>query len=132
MKMIGTMLSVAFLSFAALAQAETTASKPVAPAAAAPAADVQKVTMTIQLVNGKKVWLPANVDVKAGSQVELTLINTLADPHGFNAPGFTTEPIVVNGNETKTVTVTAPKTPGKVKFSCQLHPAHVGGDITVQ
>ena len=114
-------------------RAETPSSKP-APAAepVAPPSVVQKVTLTNKLVDGKKTWLPADVSVQHGAKVELTLINTLADPHGFTAPGLTSEPIVVQGNETKTVTLTAPGKPGTVKFSCQLHPAHVGGSITVQ
>jgi plastocyanin len=91
---------------------------------------VEKLTFTNKLIDGKKTWLPADAKIKAGHAVELTLINTLADPHGFSLPGMTSD-IVVGGHETKTVALAAPKA-GTYKFHCQLHPAHVGGAITVQ
>ncbi len=127
MRTVLAFLCAAALSFAITAKAETApAVKPAAPTAE----QVEKITLTNKIVDGKKTWLPANVNLKAGVKVELTLVNTLPDPHGFTAPGMATD--VVNGNESKTVTFTAPKEPGTVKFSCQLHPAHVGGNFTVQ
>lgn len=99
-----------------------------APKAAAP---VQKVTFTNKLIDGKKTWIPNDAKVPAGSTLEITLVNTLDDPHGFTAPGLTAEPVVVGGKETKTVTVQATNK-GDFKFSCQMHPAHVGGQIEVQ
>ncbi len=128
MRNVLAFLSAAALSFAVTAKAETApAAKPGAPAAE----QVDKITLTNKIVDGKKTWLPADVKLKAGEKVELTLVNTLPDPHGFTAPGMAKD-VVVNGNETKTVSFTAPKDPGTVKFSCQLHPAHVGGNFTVQ
>lgn len=94
------------------------------------AAKVEKVTLTNKLIDGKKVWEPGAIKVAAGSEIELTLTNTLADPHGFTVPGLV-ENVVVAGNETKTVKVAATKA-GTYKFSCQLHPAHVGGEIVVK
>jgi plastocyanin len=91
------------------------------------AAGPAKVTITNKLVDGKKTWTPVESKVPAG-KVELDLVNTLNEPHGFTAPGLT-EDIVVNAHETKKVTVDAKK--GTYKFHCQLHPAHVGGDIVV-
>lgn len=92
-------------------------------------APVTKLTFTNKLVGDKKVWEPSEAKIPAG-KVEITFVNTLADPHGFNAPGVV-ESVVVQGNETKTITVDTSKS-GAYKFSCQLHPAHVGGTITVQ
>jgi len=96
---------------------------------AAPEPAVQKVTFTNKEVDGKKVWLPADANLKFQGKVEITLINELKDPHGFSAPGLTKEPIVVLGGETKTVQVEGKK--GEYKFVCQLHPAHVGGTIKI-
>lgn len=126
-KLIAT-FAAGLLFFAASAQAETPAAK--APEAAKTEV-VKKVTITNQIVDGKKTWLPADVALKEGEQVELTLVNPLPDPHGFTAPGMAKD-VIVNGKETKVVTFTAPKEAGTVKFSCQLHPAHVGGNFTVQ
>lgn len=112
MKKCLALLFAAVATFAGTAQAET-------------------ITLTNKIVDGKKTWVPADVKVKAGEKVELTLVNTLPDPHGFNAPGMAKD-VVVNGNETKTVSFTAPKEAGTVKYTCHLHPAHVGGNIIVQ
>ncbi len=128
MKKSFAFLSAAVLSLAGIAQAETPAAKkPAAPAAE----QVDKITVTNKLVDGKKTWLPADIKLKAGEKVELSLVNTLAEPHGFNAPGMAQD-VVVNANETKVVSFTAPKEAGTVKYTCHLHPAHVGGNIIVQ
>lgn len=91
---------------------------------------VEQVTVTNKLIDGKKTWVPSEVKVHPGAKVELTLVNTLPDPHGFNAAGMA-DKVVVGANETKTVTFTAGKA-GETKFNCQLHPAHVGGKIVVR
>lgn len=96
---------------------------------AQPSFAAQKLTLTNKLIDGKKVWEPSSLHAKAGEPVELKLINTLPDPHGFNLPGLA-DNVVVGGKETKTVTFT-PKQKGEVKFNCQLHPAHVGGELKV-
>lgn len=92
--------------------------------------EVQHVTVTNKLVDGKKTWVPTDINVKVGHKVELELVNTLPDPHGFNLPGFA-ENIVVGGNAKQTVSFT-PTKQEKIKFNCQLHPAHVGGHVNVQ
>jgi len=96
--------------------------------AMAATAKVEKLTFTNKMVNGKKVWLPAKAQVKPG-KIQITLVNTLKDPHGFNVPGMMT-PVVVGPNQTKVVTAQVAKA-GTYKFNCQLHPTHVGGEITV-
>lgn len=121
-----TAVSLSFVSTTGAFAAEK--SKPTA--APAVASEVQKITFTNEMVDGKKTWIPADANVKAGSEVEITLINILAEPHGFTVPGLV-ENIVVGPNETKTVKASAKKA-GHYKFSCQLHPAHVGGQINVQ
>ena len=89
----------------------------------------QHITVTNKLVDGKKTWLPADINVKVGQKVELELVNTLPDPHGFNVPGLA-ENIVVSGNAKQIVSFT-PTKKEKIKFNCQLHPAHVGGHVNV-
>ena len=91
---------------------------------------MQHVTLTNKLVDGKKTWLPADIKVKAGQPVELELVNTLPDPHGFNLPGLAPN-VVVPGNSKTTVKFTATKKE-TIKYTCQLHPAHVGGSVVVE
>ena len=98
-------------------------------ASAHAAEPVEKITFTNKLIDGKKTWIPTEVTIKGGSKVEITLVNELEDPHGFSIPGVT-DPLVIKGKETTSVTVPAPKA-GEYKFLCQMHPAHVGGKIIV-
>jgi hypothetical protein len=91
---------------------------------------VRHVTLTNKLIDGKKTWVPSELKIKAGEPVEIELINTLPDPHGFNLPGLA-ENVVVGGNEKKTVTLN-PATKETIKFDCQLHPAHVGGQFIIE
>ena len=91
---------------------------------------VKNVTFTNRLVDGKKTWLPATAKFKAGQKVEIKLVNTLSEPHGFSMPGLI-EDIIVNSGETKSINFT-PKNAGTFPFKCQLHPAHVGGSITIE
>ena len=129
MKRFVTVAALAALSLAAPAFAADTA--PAAAPAAQSATAAQKITFTNEVINGKKTWTPGEASVKAGEKLEIVLVNKLADPHGFNAPGLINAPVVVPGNKTETVVVDAPKA-GTYKFNCQLHPAHVGGQIKVQ
>lgn len=91
---------------------------------------VEKITFVNKLIDGKKVWTPGEQQIKAGTKVEIVLVNELEEPHGFSLPGLA-ENIVVKAKETKTVNITAPKD-GEIKFHCQMHPAHVGGVIKVK
>ena len=88
------------------------------------------ITLTNKLENGKKVWQPATATVKAGDKVEITLVNTLADPHGFEIKEFG-QKVVLGPKETKTISFDATKS-GTFKFDCQLHPAHIGGELIVK
>ena len=88
------------------------------------------ITLTNKLENGKKVWLPATATVKAGDKVEITLVNTLADPHGFEIKELS-QKVVVGPKETKKISFEATKS-GTFKFDCQLHPAHIGGELIVK
>ena len=103
-------------------------------AGAAPAAE--PATLSLTLVNieyeGSKIWVPGTIVVKKGTKVTLKLINNVkAEPnqHGFAIPGYNVAAIV-NRGEPQTVEFTADKA-GVFPFICQLHPAHVGGELVV-
>jgi len=99
--------------------------------AADPAADVALTLVTIEY-EGTKIWVPGTIVAQKGQTVRLTLVNKVpSDPnqHGFSIPAFGVAE-VVNRGETKTVTFTADKT-GVFPTVCQLHPAHVGGQLVV-
>ncbi len=89
----------------------------------------KKFTLINVLFDGTKIWLPGSIIVHEGDEVELTLINKLDAPHGFKIDVFGIES-VVGANSKSTVTFKA-KMPGVHTYVCQLHPAHVGGQIHV-
>ena len=92
--------------------------------------------MSVTFVNveyeGSKIWLPGTLIVKQGTHVTLKLINNVpSDPnqHGFAIPAYHIAE-VVNRGEPKTVEFTADQA-GVFPIICQLHPAHVGGELVV-
>jgi|SRR5262249_55310546 len=89
-------------------------------------------TMVNVEYEGTKLWLPGTITVKKGTKVTLKLINKVpSDPnqHGFAIPAYNIAEIV-NRGEDKTVEFTANKV-GVFPIICQLHPAHVGGQLVV-
>ena len=105
-------------------------------ALAGPAPAAEPATLSLTLVNieyeGSKIWVPGTIVVKKGTKVTLKLINNVkAEPnqHGFAIPGYNVAAIV-NRGEPQTVEFTADKA-GVFPFICQLHPAHVGGELVV-
>jgi nitrosocyanin len=92
--------------------------------------------MTFTVVNieyeGSKVWTPGTLVVKKGTHVKINLVNKVpSDPsqHGFAIPAYSVAEIVDRG-QPKTVEFTADKD-GIFPIICQLHPAHVGGELVV-
>jgi plastocyanin len=82
---------------------------------------------------GTKIWLPSTLIVHKGDKVKIKLINNVkADPnqHGYAIPAFNVEAVVTRG-EPKEIEFVADKT-GVFPISCQLHPAHIGGQLVVQ
>ena len=113
----------------AIGLATATVSRAEAPAAAP--ADVTQTLVAVE-IEGSKFWLPGTVVARKGQTVRLTLMNKIpSDPnqHGFAIPAVGVAE-VVNRGETKTVTFTAAKE-GVFPMVCQLHPAHVGGQLVV-
>jgi nitrosocyanin len=100
-----------------------------------PSAYADDISLTVVNVEyeGTKLWLPGTLVVKKGSKVTLKLINNVpSDPnqHGFAIPAYSIAEVVTRG-EPKTVTFVADKE-GVFPIACQLHPAHVGGELVVQ
>jgi nitrosocyanin len=89
----------------------------------------KKFTLINVVLEGTKIWLPSNITVQQGDEVELTLINKLDEPHGFEIKAFGIEQ-VVQPNAQMTVKFTASK-PGAHNYICQMHPPHLGGQILV-
>ena len=99
--------------------------------AEAPAADITQTLVSVE-IDGAKFWLPGTVVAKKGQTVRLTLMNKIpSEPsqHGFSIAAFGVAE-VINRGETKTVTFKADRT-GIFPINCQLHPAHVGGQLVV-
>ena len=105
-------------------------------AAAAPAPDepgTRSFTLVSVEADGTKFWLPSVIAVEQGDKVKLTLINNVpgaSNQHGFTIPAYNITEVVTRGVP-KTVTFTADK-PGPFPYSCQLHPAHIGGSLIVE
>jgi nitrosocyanin len=107
-----------------------------APSAAAAPAD-EPGTRSFKLVSvevdGTKFWLPSVIAVDQGDKVKLTLINQVPGPsnqHGFAIPGYNIAEVVTRDTP-KVITFVADK-PGVFQYSCQLHPAHIGGSLIVE
>jgi nitrosocyanin len=94
-------------------------------------ADVTQTLVSVE-IEGSKFWLPGTVVAKKGQTVRLILMNKVpSDPnqHGFAIPAVGVAEVVDRG-QTKTVTFKADKE-GIFPMVCQLHPAHIGGQLVV-
>ncbi len=102
--------------------------------AGAAQADEKAPTATFTLVNveyeGSKIWLPGTITVKRGTRVKINLVNnTPSGQHGFAIPKFGVAAIVDKG-QPQAVEFVASEA-GIFPTICQLHPAHVGGQLVV-
>jgi nitrosocyanin len=93
-----------------------------------------KINLTIVNVEyeGTKIWIPTTIVAHKGDKVSLKLINNVpSDPsqHGFAIPDYKIAEVVDRG-QPKTVEFTADHA-GTFPIICQLHPAHVGGQLVV-
>jgi nitrosocyanin len=93
------------------------------------AAGPKKFTLINVIFDGTKIWLPGNIIVYEGDDVELTLVNQLDEPHGFKIDVFGIESVIAAKSKS-TVKFTA-KTVGLHPYTCHLHPPHIGGQILV-
>lgn len=95
-------------------------------------AKVDQFTVVNVEYEGTKIWLPATLVVKKGDHVKIKLINNVkSDPnqHGFAIPAYNIAAVVTRG-EPANVEFVADKA-GIFPINCQLHPAHVGGELVV-
>ncbi|HVN84651.1 MAG TPA: cupredoxin domain-containing protein [Candidatus Binatia bacterium] len=102
------------------------------PAGAVSADPVHEFTVVNLEYEGSKLWLPSTLVVHKGDKVKIKLINNVkSDPnqHGYKIAAMNVEEVVTRG-EPKSVEFTADKE-GVFPITCQLHPAHVGGQLVV-
>ena len=100
-------------------------------AAAVYAEDMQFTVANIEY-EGTKIWVPSTLVVHKGDKVKIKLINNVkADPnqHGYKIAAFNVESVVTRG-EPQNVEFVADKA-GIFPITCQLHPAHIGGELVV-
>lgn len=112
--------------------AQEAATAPAAGAVKSTAA-ARKFTVVNVLFEGSKMFVPSVLAVSKGETVSVTVINNIqGDPpnHGFAIPDFGVE-LVVNRSEKKTAEFTADKA-GIFDIKCQLHPAHIHGQLIVK
>jgi nitrous-oxide reductase len=89
-------------------------------------------TIVAEQIGKAKFWIPSTLMVNQGDKVKLVLKNEIegADvTHGFELDGYGVKEVVTRGAP-KEVTFTADK-PGIFPYFCQLHPAHIGGELLV-
>ena len=94
----------------------------------------KKFTLVSEQVGDTKFWLPSTIIVEQGDKVTLNLKNEVpgsAVTHGFELPEYKISEIVTRGEKPKVVHFTADK-PGIYPYYCQLHAAHVGGQLVVE
>jgi nitrosocyanin len=99
---------------------------------AEPAGTAPTVTVAAVEYEGTKLWVPSTVVVNKGDHVKINLINKIpTDPaqHGWAVDAFKVAK-VVNRGEPASVEFVA-DTAGIFPIYCQLHPAHVGGQLIV-
>ena len=131
MRSLGTIAAI--LSLVLLAAKPTWAADAEKPAAKAkPAAAAKEFTLAAVIIDDAKFWLPSTIVVEEGDHVKLTLKNMAPGAvaeHGFAIPAYNITEVVERGKP-RTVEFTADKA-GVFPFICQLHPAHIGGQIIV-
>ncbi|HXW85158.1 MAG TPA: cupredoxin domain-containing protein [Candidatus Binataceae bacterium] len=114
------------------APASAQTSVPMAPATGVMAPQPGTFTIVSVLIDDVKFWIPSSIVVRQGDHVKLTLKNMVPgadDKHGFALPAFNVQEIVTRGTP-KTVSFVADKV-GVFPYFCQLHGAHVGGQLIV-
>jgi len=99
---------------------------------AAHAGEVNMTVVNVETPQGVKVWVPTSITAKKGDTVKLKLVNKLPNDHGYAIPAFNVGVVVPaeGPNGSAEVTFTADKA-GIFPINCQLHPAHVAGQLVV-
>jgi len=135
--MLKTMAAIAAMATLVLMGASRIAmaqgALPAAPAPAMEEPGTRSFTMVSIEADGAKIWLPSVIAVEQGDKVKLTLKNLVPgadNKHGFTIPAYNVTEVVTR-DEPKTITFVADKA-GVFPYSCQLHPAHIGGSLIVE
>ena len=97
--------------------------------AAAQAGEISLRIVNVVTPQDVKIWEPTSITANNGDTVILQLVNRHADEHGFEIAAFGVKE-VVPGEKTSNVKFTADKA-GIFPIKCQLHPAHVVGQLVV-
>jgi nitrosocyanin len=123
-----------FTTFVMLAGAALVTAPSLTATAADEAAAAPEITITVVNLEyeGTKVWVPGSIVVKKGTKVTLKLINNVppaGSQHGFAIPAYEVAAVVTAGTP-ETVTFMADRD-GIFPLFCQMHPAHVGGQLVV-
>ena len=98
-------------------------------ATAMPPGEIAQTVVNIETPQGVKIWEPASVTARKGDTIRLKLINRHADEHGYEIAAYAIKE-VVPGNGTKDISFKADRA-GIFPIKCQLHPAHVVGQLVV-
>jgi nitrosocyanin len=85
--------------------------------------------VNIETPQAVKIWEPPSLVVKKGDTVKIKLINKSEQEHGYRIADFKVEK-VVQGGQSESVEFTTDKE-GIFTIDCQLHPAHVQGQLIV-
>jgi len=130
--MVGTVAA----AFASRAHAQAPAAAPSTTTAGSSevATGEKKFTLTSELIGDTKFWIPSTIVVEQGDKVTLNLKNEVPGTsvtHGFELPAYNVSEIVTRGEKPKVVHFTADKI-GIFPYYCQLHGAHVGGQLIVE
>jgi nitrosocyanin len=135
--MLKTMAAIAVVASLMISGANRIAmaqgASPAAPAPAMEEPGTRSFTLVSIEADGAKIWLPSVIAVEQGDKVKLTLKNLVPgadNKHGFTIPAYNITEVVTR-DEPKTVTFVADKA-GVYPYSCQLHPAHIGGSLIVE
>lgn len=94
-------------------------------------ADTQQFYLQAVELSGTKFWLPSTVVVKKGDTVKIHLVNKIPginSLHGFAIDAFKVKEVI--DTKGKEIEFTADKV-GLFPIYCQLHPAHIGGQLVV-
>lgn len=97
----------------------------------APAPSGKEFTLvTATIAEGANIWLPSTIIVKSGESAKVTLRNVAKAEHGFSIDELGIKEVIPAG-ETKEITL-KPTAGGVLRYYCQLHKGHVGGQLLVQ
>ena len=95
----------------------------------APSPTSRNVTLVADLVAGSNRYQPASFIAFQGDSLLISVRNNGDREHGFTVEGVGITDTVQNG--TSKVFTLENVRPGLYQYYCQLHPAHIGGQLLV-